>query len=133
MPNSPSAHPRHGPNTFTSPTAADIAGSPSATADMLADALVRHMFALSMELHRVLGCISPPNGSTGRSWPDSYPAAHPNSSTAGNGSLHLHPESEGLRQILWQTIADLDEMVRQTRTLVFAHRGGTSPAAAGRR
>ncbi|MFG2246291.1 hypothetical protein [Spirillospora sp. NPDC048823] len=125
MPNSPPVHSRHGPNTFPSPTTADLAGSLPATPDLLADALVRHMFALSMDLHRVLGRISPPTGRTGRS--GTHLAAHPDGFAAGNGSLHLHPDSEGLRQILRQSIAELDQMVRQTRTLVFAHRNDTTP------
>jgi len=120
MPNSPPVHPRNGPSKFVSPTAADLAGS-YPEADMLADALVRRMFALSMDLHRVLGRISPPNGRTSRS--GTGPAVHP----ADNGSLHLHPDSEGLRQILRQTIADLDQVVSQTRRLVFAHHDDTAP------
>lgn len=136
QPNSQPAGQRHGPNASSSPTVArTIAAAGGPTADlavaaqaapvMLADALVRHMFAVSMDLHRVLGRISAPVGRTGRSQPATVtPSAHP----ADQRSVHLHPDSEQLRQILHEAIAELDQMVHKTRGLVFAHLDSTTPA-----
>jgi hypothetical protein len=132
MPNSPLARQRHGSSASSSPIvartiapdcgpAADLAIGSQAALEMLADALVRHMFALSMDLHRVLGRISAPAGGTGPSQA-ATPAAHP----ADHTSVHLHPDSEQLRWILHEAIAELDQMVHQTRVLVFAHADGTT-------
>lgn len=95
---------------------------------MLADALVRRMFALSMELHRILGRISAPAGSSGRpQLATATPAAYP----ADQRNVHLHPDSMELRRILRQAIAELDQMLHQTRALVFAHLDSTTPAEPG--
>jgi hypothetical protein len=139
MPNSPLARQRHGPKASSRPTVAciiardggptaDLAVGQQVAPEMLADALVRHMFALSMDLHRVLGRISAPAGRTGRPQPTTATsAAHP----ADQRSVHLHPDSEELRRILHEAIAELDRMVHQTRVLVFAHLDGTIPAEPG--
>jgi hypothetical protein len=136
MPNSPLARQWHGPNASGSPTVArtiapdggptaDLAVGSQAAPEMLADDLVRHMFALSMDLHRVLGRISAPADRTGRSQPaTAAPTAHP----AEHRSVHLHPDSEQLRRILHEAIAELDQMVHRTRVLVFAHLDSTTPA-----
>jgi hypothetical protein len=134
MPNSPLARQRHGPNASSSPTvartiaadggsAADLAIGSQMAPEMLADDLVRHMFALSMDLHRILGRISTPADRTGRPKPvNATPTAHP----ADHRSVHLHPDSEQLRRILHEAIAELDQMVHQTRVLVFAHLDSTT-------
>lgn len=139
MPNSPPANQRHGPNASSSPTVARLitpAGGPTADLDiasqtspeMLADALVRHMFAISMDLYGILGRVSAPAGGTGRSQPAIVtPAGH----LADQRSVHLHPDSEQLRRILHEAIAELDQMVHQTRVLVFAHLDSTTPAEPG--
>lgn len=76
---------------------------------------------------KVLGRISAPAGETGRPQSTDHLNTHP----AGQGSVHLHPDSEGLRQILHQALAELDQMVHQTRALVFAHLDNTTPAEPG--
>ncbi|MEU4822002.1 hypothetical protein AB0H37_09040 [Actinomadura sp. NPDC023710] len=107
---------------------ADLDIAPETAPEMLADALVRHMFAISMDLHGILGRVSAPAGGTGRSQPAIVtPAAH----LAAQRSVHLHPDSEQLRRILHEAIAELDHMVHQTRLLVFAHLDSTTPAEPG--
>ncbi|GAA0268988.1 hypothetical protein GCM10009527_076580 [Actinomadura nitritigenes] len=118
MPNSP-------PNSSHSiapddGSTADRDLGPQVAANTLADALVRLMFALSMDLHRVLARIS-------------APAAHPTGRTGrtGRSSVRLHPDREEVQVIVRQAIAELDQMVHQTRALVFAHMDGATPAEPG--